>query len=237
MNKNIIIKSFAALTVLTSLGIGSTLSDHYHSVAKAEKNVIEIHDATVSPYNGVVSFSHGTGFVVGKNTVVTNKHVVSGQGKDAVKRIAAHPTGYSSNGGHYDVLEIIPYPGKEDLAIVHIRERSEEGWNFNEKTQALKLADHASVNERISIMGYPKPDKHGYNLLQSFGKVLSIEGTGMIIDAYPEPGNSGSAIINENGEAVGVFYAGDIKDSPERKGYGVYFTPEIKKFIQENIQK
>ncbi|MBA8779851.1 serine protease [Staphylococcus schleiferi subsp. coagulans] len=237
MNKNIIIKSFAALTVLTSLGIGSTLSDHYHSVAKAEKNVIEIHDATVSPYNGVVSFNHGTGFVVGKNTVVTNKHVIAGHGKGVETRVSAHPTGYSSNGGNYDVLNVVPYPGKEDLAIVHVRERSEEGWNFNEKTQALKLADHANVNEKISIIGYPKPDKHAFNLLQSFGKVLSVKGTGMIIDAYPEPGNSGSAIINENGEAVGVFYAGDIKDSPERKGYGVYFTPEIKKFIQENIQK
>ncbi|MBA8759886.1 trypsin-like serine protease [Staphylococcus schleiferi subsp. coagulans] len=237
MNKNIIIKGLAAVTILTSLGLGSTLTEANHSVAKAEKNVIEIHDATVSPYNAAVAFNHGTGFVVGKNTIVTNKHVVIGKGKGVGTRVALHPAGFNNSAGNYDVLEVIPYPGKEDLAVVHVKETAEETWNFNERAGVLKLADHANVNDRISIIGYPKPDKHAYNLLQSFGKVLSVKGNSILFDAYPEPGNSGSPIVNEQGEAVGVLYAGDIKDSPERKGYGVYFTPEIKKFIQANIQK
>ncbi|UXR54948.1 MULTISPECIES: trypsin-like serine peptidase [Staphylococcus] len=89
----------------------------------------------------------------------------------------------------------------------------------------------------MSMIGYPKPDKHAYNLLESFGKVVSVKGNEIVLDAFTEPGNSGSPIVNGKGEAIGVSYAREIQDSPHRKSFGVYFTPQIKKFIQDNIQK
>ncbi|EOA9585126.1 serine protease SplE, partial [Staphylococcus aureus] len=76
MNKNIIIKSIAALTILTSVtGVGTTVVEGIQQTAKAEHNVKLIKNTNVAPYNGVVSIGSGTGFIVGKNTIVTNKHV------------------------------------------------------------------------------------------------------------------------------------------------------------------
>lgn len=66
MNKNVIVKGLTALTILTSLGFTENISDQPHSIAKAEKNVKEITDATKATYNSVVAFAGGTGVVVGK---------------------------------------------------------------------------------------------------------------------------------------------------------------------------
>ncbi len=76
MNKNVVIKSLAALTILTSVtGIGTTLVEEVQQTAKAENNVTKVKDTNIFPYTGVVAFKSATGFVVGKNTILTNKHV------------------------------------------------------------------------------------------------------------------------------------------------------------------
>lgn len=64
--ENVIIKCLIVFTILTSLGFAGNISDQPHSIAKAEKNVKEITDATKGPYNSVVAFASGTGDVVGK---------------------------------------------------------------------------------------------------------------------------------------------------------------------------
>ena len=56
MNKNIIIKSIAALTILTSVtGVGTTVVEGIQQTAKAEHNVKLIKNTNVAPYNGIVS--------------------------------------------------------------------------------------------------------------------------------------------------------------------------------------
>lgn len=235
MNKNILIKSLAALTILTSVGISEISSNEFQLVAKAEHNVKEIKDASVAPYNSVVAFKTATGFVVGKNTIVTNKHVVKRY--KAGDRISAHPTGYTSNGGIYTIKDIILYPGNEDLAIVHVHEKSDEGFNFNEKVKALPIAAKAEKNERISVVGYPDLINKGYKLMESTGKVVEIQGNIMNMDAYVEHGNSGSPVLNSNKEAIGVIYAKRGGTIGSEESIGVYFTQQIKDFIQANIEK
>ena len=76
MNKNIVIKSMAALAILTSVtGINAAVVEETQQIANAEKNVTQVKDTNIFPYNGVVSFKDATGFVIGKNTIITNKHV------------------------------------------------------------------------------------------------------------------------------------------------------------------
>ncbi|MCC1316224.1 serine protease SplD, partial [Staphylococcus aureus] len=76
MNKNIIIKSIAALTILTSItGVGTTVVDGIQQTAKAENSVKLITNTNVAPYSGVTWTGAGTGFVVGNHTIITNKHV------------------------------------------------------------------------------------------------------------------------------------------------------------------
>ncbi|KAG47366.1 serine protease splF, partial [Staphylococcus aureus VET1025S] len=54
MNKNIIIKSIAALTILTSItGVGTTVVDGIQQTAKAEHTVKQITNTNVAPYSGV----------------------------------------------------------------------------------------------------------------------------------------------------------------------------------------
>ncbi|EWV96999.1 serine protease splD [Staphylococcus aureus F70077] len=54
MNKNIIIKSIAALTILTSVtGVGTTMVDGIQQTAKAENSVKLITNTNVAPYSGV----------------------------------------------------------------------------------------------------------------------------------------------------------------------------------------
>ena len=70
-------------------------------IAKAEKHVTQVKDTNVFPYHGVVAFKDATGFVIGKNTIITNKHV----SKDykVGDRITAHPNGDKGNGGIYKI--------------------------------------------------------------------------------------------------------------------------------------
>ncbi|MET1358173.1 serine protease, partial [Staphylococcus aureus] len=66
MNKNIIIKSIAALTILTSItGAGTTVVEGLQQTVKAENSVKLITNTNVAPYSSVTWMGAGTGFVVG----------------------------------------------------------------------------------------------------------------------------------------------------------------------------
>lgn len=55
MNKNIVIKSMAALAILTSVtGINAAVVEETQQIANAEKNVTQVKDTNIFPYNGVV---------------------------------------------------------------------------------------------------------------------------------------------------------------------------------------
>lgn len=58
----------------------------------------------------------------------------------------------------------------------------------------------------------------------------------MEFDAFAQLGNSGSPVLNSKHELIGILYAGSGKDESE-KNFGVYFTLQLKEFIQKNIEK
>ncbi|MFN1684556.1 serine protease SplB [Staphylococcus aureus] len=230
MNKNVVIKSLATLTILTSVtGIGTTLVEEVQQTAKAENNVTKIQDTNIFPYTGVV----------GKNTILTNKHV--SKNYKVGDRITAHPNSDKGNGGIYSIKKIINYPGKEDVSVIqveeHAIERGPKGFNFNDNVTPFKYAAGAKAGERIKVIGYPHPYKNKYVLYESTGPVMSVEGSSIVYSAHTESGNSGSPVLNSNNELVGIHFASDVKNDDNRNAYGVYFTPEIKKFIAENIDK
>ncbi|HDI0319973.1 TPA: serine protease SplB [Staphylococcus aureus] len=230
MNKNVVIKSLAALTILTSVtGIGITLVEEVQQTAKAENNVTKVKDTNIFPYTGVV----------GKNTILTNKHV--SKNYKVGDRITAHPNSDKGNGGIYSIKKIINYPGKEDVSVIQVEERAIErgpkGFNFNDNVTPFKYAAGAKAGERIKVIGYPHPYKNKYVLYEPTGPVMSVEGSSIVYSAHTESGNSGSPVLNSNNELVGIHFASDVKNDDNRNAYGVYFTPEIKKFIAGNIDK
>lgn len=112
MNKNLVIKSMAALAILTSVtGISAAVVEETQQIAKAEKHVTQVKDTNVFPYHGVVAFKDATGFVIGKNTIITNKHV----SKDykVGDRITAHPNGDKGNG----VIKLKVFPIIQSMKI------------------------------------------------------------------------------------------------------------------------
>ncbi|HCZ0435013.1 TPA: serine protease [Staphylococcus aureus] len=238
MNKNIIIKSIAVLTILTSItGVGTTVVEGIQQTDKAEHNVTKITNTSISPYKGILRVGAGTGFVVGKNTILTNRHVA----KDVQvgSTVLAHPNGENDTGGYYKVKKVIPYTGSADLAIVQVEEDSVYPKNkkFGENTEILTLTSEVKANERIAIVGYPAPYKNKHHMYQSTGTVLSINGDKLVSDAFAEGGNSGSPVFNSNHEVIAIAYAVDVKNDATKKSYLVYFTSEIKKFIADNTDK
>ncbi|MBU7379291.1 trypsin-like serine peptidase [Staphylococcus aureus] len=209
MNKNIIIKSIAALTILTSVtGVGTTMVEGIQQTAKAENTVKQITNTNVAPYSGVTWMGAGTGFVVGNHTIITNKHVTYHM--KVGDEIKAHPNGFYTQ---------------------------PKGRKFKDFTSKFNIASEAKENEPISVIGYPNPNGNKLQMYESTGKVLSVNGNIVSSDAIIQPGSSGSPILNSKHEAIGVIYAGNKPSGESTRGFAVYFSPEIKKFIADNLDK
>lgn len=149
MNKNIVIKSMAALAILTSVtGINAAVVEETQQIANAEKNVTQVKDTNIFPYNGVVSFKDATGFVIGKNTIITNKHV----SKDykVGDRITAHPNGDKGNGGIYKIKSISDYPGDEDISVMNIEEQAVE--RGQKALILMKMSKHSILRKMLKLM-------------------------------------------------------------------------------------
>lgn len=135
----------------------------------------------------------GSGFAIDSHTLVTNRHVVSNSSQ----------------------LELNTYDGRDvevtaaqsailaDLAIV----RTETALPAHPK-----LADRdPQVGEEITIIGYPK----GGQLELSTGVILGTvpdpleehDDPVFVTDALVERGSSGSAVLDADGQVIGVVYA------------------------------
>ena len=140
-------------------------------------------------------WGNGSGFILDENHIITNKHVVEG---------ATH-------------IEVTTYDGRDfvatasqvapvaDLAIVTL----EAGF-----TEFVELSDHTlAVGDPVTVVGYPE----GQELTVEDGYFVSTElddvgDTGEYVDifnAHTLPGNSGSAIFDEDGKVISVLYSSD----------------------------
>ncbi|WP_346237197.1 S1C family serine protease [Niabella insulamsoli] len=137
----------------------------------------------------------GTGFLIdGKGYLVTNNHVI----------LKAQNIAVQNNDGKEFVAKVVYSNAETDIAIVKIDDPDFKPLPGTPYSFTKKSTDLA---EPIFTLGYPREEivygqgylssKTGYN-----GDTMSCQ-----IDIRADNGNSGSPVLNENGEVIGILNA------------------------------
>ena len=167
-------------------------SDENKLVLASEKTIPSV--VTIASRND--SFSNnksgfGSGVIFSDDGyIVTNLHIISGQNID----VTLH------NGNNYNA-SIIGVDKNTDIAVLKI--------SSNEELNAINFAnsDNLKTGDRVLAIGNP----YGIGLSVSNG-IISASGRDygnpylqlIQTDAAINPGNSGGALINENGNLIGI---------------------------------
>lgn len=163
----------------------------------------------------------GSGFIVSKDgLIVTNKHVVSGQGKYKV---------ITSDGKKYDVEKIYRDPAN-DIAVLQIGPSASSGQVF----KPLELGDSSKirVGQLAVAVGTPLGEFRGTvtkGIISGVGRGITagspfegdVEELDNIIqtDAAINPGNSGGPLINSSSQVIGVNVA--VASGAENIGFAI----------------
>ena len=145
--------------------------------------------------------SSGTAFFVTTNGMaVTNYHVI----KDSRQTLL-----YDPHGGWSAIARVVATDPHNDLALLEV----------DRKSKPLQVTDSFSLKrgEEVIALGYPSPFIQGRQQKATFGRINADTGARddirfVQVDVPIQPGSSGSPLLNEKGEVVGVVTARLIGD-------------------------
>lgn len=197
-------------------------SDIYRSVLRIE--VATIVPDYETPWNsGRFGGGIGTGFLIGKNKILTNAHVVSNQDRLLVT-VYGNPRKYPAK------LEYIAHDC--DLALLSV-----EDFSDFEEFPVFELGDVPELESQVRVIGYPMG---GERLSVTRGVVSRIDfqpyshsraDSHLVvqIDAAINPGNSGGPVV-QGDKVVGVAFQG-LRQA-DNTGY-IIPTPVVKRFLKD----
>jgi S1-C subfamily serine protease len=197
-------------------------SDVYQSVLRIEV-ATQVPDYQTPWNSGRFGGGIGTGFLIGKNKILTNAHVVSN-----ARRILI--TVYGSPRKYPAKVEFIAHDC--DLALLSV-----EDFTDLESFPAFELGNVPSLESQVRVIGYPVG---GERLSVTRGVVSRIDfqpyshsrsDSHLIvqIDAAINPGNSGGPCV-QDGRVVGVAFQG-LRQA-DNTGY-IIPTPVIRRFLKD----
>lgn len=155
------------------------------------------------------SIGSGTGILIEGDYIVTAKHVVDEVQDDSIvvfikghgsfkAKLVASTRGYISDISVLKALEPIPA-----------------------EVARIKVGDTPEIGDEVEIVGYGLTRDISERVRSWKSKVKHFNHTedNMWLDTYAIPGDSGGAIINANGELVGVLSGGSFWVNQTIKGY------------------
>jgi serine protease Do len=182
---------FIYLILSTSLAVSQDFSSLYKDVSPSVV-VILAHDLITN------SISQGSGFFINENgDVITNYHVIKGSNKIEV---------ITADGKKYLVKDTLATDINSDLFLASVDIPKNV-------VHPIKISSAIpEIGEDIIVIGCPE----GLSQTMTRGIISSIRdlkdyGTVIQIDAAISPGSSGSPVINNEGEVIGVATFGHVE--------------------------
>lgn len=212
--------SFAVISTATQAQLDS--SGLYRSVFRIEV-ATQVPDYQTPWNSGRFGGGIGTGFLIGKNQILTNAHVVSNHQRVLVT-VHGSPEKYPAK------VEYIAHDC--DLALLSL-----EDFSDFEDIPIFSFGDVPQLESEVTVIGYPVG---GERLSVTRGIVSRIDfqpyahsraDSHLVvqIDAAINPGNSGGPVL-QNGNVVGVAFQG-LRQA-DNTGY-IIPTPVVKRFIKD----
>ena len=213
---------FLLLACAPSLMAQALPSDVYRSVLRIEV-ATQVPDYQTPWNSGRFSGGIGTGFIIGKNKILTNAHVVS-NGRRLLVTVYGSPVKYPAK------VEYIAHDC--DLALLSV-----EDFKDFESFPAFEFGDVPQLESQVRVIGYPVG---GERLSVTRGVVSRIDfqpyshsraDSHLIvqIDAAINPGNSGGPVVQDN-KVVGVAFQG-LRQA-DNTGY-IIPTPVVRRFLKD----
>lgn len=197
-------------------------SDIYRSVLRLEV-ATQIPDYETPWNSGRFSGGIGTGFLIGKNRILTNAHVVSNERRVLVT-VYGSPKKYPA--------KVVHIAHDCDLALLEV-----EDFKDFESFPTFQFGDVPSLESQVRVIGYPVG---GDRLSVTRGVVSRIDfqpyshsraDSHLVvqIDAAINPGNSGGPVV-QDGKVVGVAFQG-LRQA-DNTGY-IIPTPVVRRFLKD----
>ena len=177
----------------------------------------------------------GTGYVVGKNTVATNRHVVL-EIKDSPGKAVVR-VGHKDKNGNVTFIDfkikdiVLPEDEALDVAVLKL-EPTEDGKTVSDYKRIAEFGDSSNIKEgsSVTVVGFPG-DKEYATMWAGIGVVDMLSGSMISFRAITAPGNSGSPLFDSEGKVVAMNNAGGDNNS-----FGFLIDDDILAFFRSHIE-